>query len=234
VVLRVRLLRGFQELALAPVDDVALVESRAGRRFERDSAGLAALPGPDKVRHVQRAPRRAMDQGDDVADAADDIVRREKFAHGGMRGLETGDHLARLHLLQELLQVPVKYDKIVFHDHTVLQSSMERYIPLSAYPAEEMVPGRGAFPGCNDRGSDRTEQSQLMGISGDCRGKQMDRSKCEIRDQGEKHGHNEPGPRSNPNSLEIIRPPFRDSFLQFARRRATRVKTPDIIRTSGA
>ena len=56
-----------------------------------------------------------MDEGDTVADPADDIVGGKKLAHGGVRGLQLRDHLAALHLLQQLLQAPVKDDGIIVH-----------------------------------------------------------------------------------------------------------------------
>ena len=116
VVLCIRLLHRFQELSLAAVDDVALVKGGAGRGFERHPAYLAALPGPDKVGHVERASRGAVHERDDMPDAGDDIVCGKKFAHGSVRGLQLRDHLARLHLLQQLLQAAVKYDRLVLHD----------------------------------------------------------------------------------------------------------------------
>ena len=105
VVLCVGFLHRFQEFSLAAVDDVALVKGGAGRRFEGDAAYLAAFPGPDKVGHVERASRGTVHEGDNVPDAADDIVCGKKFAHGSVRGLQLRDHLAGFHFLQQLLQV---------------------------------------------------------------------------------------------------------------------------------
>ncbi|MGD1004948.1 MAG: hypothetical protein ABR887_05940 [Methanoregulaceae archaeon] len=43
-----------------------------------------------------------------MTDAADDVVCSKKFAHGGVRGLQFGDHLALFHFVKQLLQVAVK------------------------------------------------------------------------------------------------------------------------------
>ena len=63
VVLCVCFLHRFQEFSLATVDDVAFVKRGAGSGFERDTADLAAFPGPDKVGHVERAAGRAVHEG---------------------------------------------------------------------------------------------------------------------------------------------------------------------------
>ena len=125
MVLCICFLHRFQEFSLAAVDDVAFVQGRAGSGFKRHAAYLAALPGPDKVGHVERASRGSVHEGDNVPDAADDVVRGEKFAHGSVRGLQLRDHLARLHFLEQLLQVTVKYDGLVFHDSHNFPSRME-------------------------------------------------------------------------------------------------------------
>jgi hypothetical protein len=74
VILCIGLLYGLQKFSFAAIDDIAFIENSACCGLERNSTGLAAFPCPDKVGHIERASSRAMDKGDDMLDATDDII----------------------------------------------------------------------------------------------------------------------------------------------------------------
>ncbi|OPZ44133.1 MAG: hypothetical protein BWY93_00760 [Euryarchaeota archaeon ADurb.BinA087] len=152
MVLCVGFLHRFKEFSFASVDDVAFIKGGACGRFERDPADLAAFPGPDKIGHVERAARWAMDEGDDMADTADDVVGGEKFAHGGMRGLQLRDHLTGFHFSQQLLQGSMEDDGIILHDWHTLPSRTDGYIVRDRDPhlVRDRVPHPSSgqvFPG---------------------------------------------------------------------------------------